>query len=68
MKNASKEINFKEYTFDDEFQKNIPKVATLEFAVEKNKILSGKYNIQFGLFKPNQILIKKFNYEIEIIQ
>ena len=68
LKNASKEINFKEYTFDDEFQKNIPKVATLEFAVEKNKILSGKYNIQFGLFKPNLILIKKFNYEIEIIQ
>jgi hypothetical protein len=67
LKNSQKDIYFDDFLFVKEIPKDTDTEAALRFKFENNnKKLSGKYSIYFGLYKPQNILVKKFKYELEI--
>ncbi len=64
---SQKDIYFDDFLFVKEIPKDTDTEAALRFKFENNnKKLSGKYSIYFGLYKPQNILVKKFKYELEI--
>ena len=63
---SQKDIYIDEFIITEEIPKNINKIATLKLKCVKGKNLSGKYDIGFGLYKPTNGLVQKYNYEIEI--
>ena len=63
---SQKDIYIDEFIITEEIPKNIKKIATLKLKCVKGKNLSGKYDIGFGLYKPTNGLVQKYNYEIEI--
>ena len=59
-------INIKKYEFNQPIHTNETPCAILKFDFDRNKNIVGKHTISFGLFQPNNILIKEMKYSFEI--
>ncbi len=59
-------INIKKYEFNQSIGTNESASAILKFDFDRNKNIVGKHTIYFGLFQPNNILIKDMKYSFEI--